>query len=1001
MLEYRLKNVGAQYNAPLRFYGLFLLLFLPWSLRVDAKIEIVHPPCRVDTSVVLLWCAGDTIHMAGQIFYSPGSFVVSMQGSLGCDSVVHLWLQSNPDTPRISQHPSSLYIRYGDTGVFNASTSVGTNCSWQRRMGVGVWMDVQADSFHSNPLLPNLQVVAQGGDSTPHYRYNCLGCLVAASSNPAELMVYPPQSPISVHLSNVESCLGVNTQIAVRVNHWQSVGRIALDLFLPSSSLQLVQWSTRIPGLSLATQGDTVKIRKTTTIPAIPASGDTMLVLVVRPLIPGAIPLTWLIPDSGRFGLQFVDPNTSWVHRLSLLNGQIFVPSQAAQVLQEPGNGSVQAGDSVSFVAVCANTTSYRWQIRTGTTWRNLVDLGVYSGTQTAVLRLNTTPDSLNNARFRLIAFGTCGLHDTSRIVDLRVAPRAPAIRLTMPHVVACTSGQYAVSIHVDSFNHVAAFTLRFMFNQDSIQYASSDYLHPLLVAGGQMILQPGAITLNWFGPQPLQLGSAELLRLRFQVFGSSSLEWDTTAQGTSVWSPYQQHLQKNTESGSIVLGPLPATLGPIPCLFVGDAPVTLSAWPLGGTFSGVGVQGQLLYVDSSPGPKTIQYQANYQGCLYVGQSTYEVFPAPALSWTSIREVCSGTPVSLTARMGPDVIWSTGDTSATISLYPTTDTMLWVQYQSAAGCVHTDSVRIRVRTGPNARVDDTLYYYNNNSGPIQLRASGGVTYRWHPAAGLSDSLAAAPLATPDTTTVYTVIVSDTMGCSRSLRVVVVRPRINPSSNGVICRGDSIRLSAPVLYSHQPYSGFQAQLTAPSLIYLWQPAAGLDNPNSSGPMASPGNTTLYQVRVIVAQSCTLVAHRGVFVRPAPRLEIGWDSISTSVGNSVQLMTHVWDTTSPVLYHWSPGTGLSDSTQPRPWASPLSTTTYTLKVRSGNGCIASDTIVVVVTSAGQGRVLQGQLIYDNDDQTPIREGTVTLEPMIPPQPTPRTNQARFKRKLKNCS
>ncbi len=114
-----------------------------------------------------------------------------------------------------------------------------------------------------------------------------------------------------------------------------------------------------------------------------------------------------------------------------------------------------------------------------------------------------------------------------------------------------------------------------------------------------------------------------------------------------------------------------------------------------------------------------------------------------------------------------------------------------------------------------------------------------------------------------------------------------------------------------------------------------------------------------------------------------------------------MTHVWDTTSPVLYHWSPGTGLSDSTQPRPWASPLSTTTYTLKVRSGNGCIASDTIVVVVTSAGQGRVLQGQLIYDNDDQTPIREGTVTLEPMIPPQPTPRTNQTRFKRKFKNCS
>jgi len=967
--------IEAHNRAPLLIYTLILFFSFAWPKSGHSKCDVLGPPCRLDTMIQFTWCPGDTITSGGVSYYAAGTYTQFFQSTTGCDSVVSIIVQTGPDTPFISIQPQNQYVGLGDTATFYSAASLGIDCRWQKSLGTGIWLDVQPDSMHGNPFSTSLQVRAWGSDSTASYRYNCHGCLSEVASHPAELRVYPQQPPIWLQLPQIESCVGVNTVIAVRVNNWQNVGRIDLNLIVPSSTLQLLQWSARISGMTISVQGDTVKIKKSNTAPSVIMSGDTLLLLVVRPLLTGALPLTWVIPEIGIAGLQFVDPNRSLVHRLVQVNGQISVPNYAAQVIQQPVSASVQSGDSVSFAALCANALSYRWQMRTGSIWRNLVETSAYTGTQTALLRLTAAPDSLNNASFRLIAYGACGRNDSSQVVRLWVESVLSPIRLTLPQVQACTTGQYIVSLNADSFRQISALSLRVTFNPDSIQFVSTDFIHPALAAGNQILQQVGAISLNWFGAQPLQLGSAELLRLRFQVSGSSLLEWDTTVQGTNAWSPYQQRLRIHTEGGSIVLGPLPVQLNPIPCLFVGDSPIALSAWPPGGTFSGVGVLGQILNVDSLPGIKTVQYQATYQGCTYFSQIAYEVFPAPAMLWLNNRDVCSGTLVTLTARRDSGNHWSTGDSSASIILNPGSDTLVWVEYSSTSGCRRVDSVRIRLRAGPNASVDDTIYYYN--SVPVQLRASGGVSYRWHPAAGLSDSLSATPLATPDTTTSYTVVVTDSLGCSRSLRVVVARPRINPAPSQVICRGDSMRLSAPLLFSHQPNSGFAPSFAFPLPTYLWQPTSGLDDPTSANPMASPRHTTAYQVRVVVAQNCTLTAQRGVIVLNPPQLEIGYDSIQTSIGHPVRLLPHIWDTLSPLLYHWTPGTGLSDSTHPHPLANPLSTTTYTLSVQTATGCRSTDSVVVVVSQVNQGAVLQGQLIYDNPGQTPIREGIITLE------------------------
>src|SRR5690606_34309307 len=51
---------------------------------------------------------------------------------------------------------------------------------------------------------------------------------------------------------------------------------------------------------------------------------------------------------------------------------------------------------------------------------------------------------------------------------------------------------------------------------------------------------------------------------------------------------------------------------------------------------------------------------------------------------------------------------------------------------------------------------------------------------------------------------------------------------------------------------------------------------------------------------------------------------------------------------ITYSWSPTTNLSCTTCPNPVATPASTTTYTLTITDGLGCIATDDITVNIAN-----------------------------------------------------
>ena len=127
----------------------------------------------------------------------------------------------------------------------------------------------------------------------------------------------------------------------------------------------------------------------------------------------------------------------------------------------------------------------------------------------------------------------------------------------------------------------------------------------------------------------------------------------------------------------------------------------------------------------------------------------------------------------------------------------------------------------------------------------KLFASGSDIYKWSPAAGLNSASLANPVATPNATTTYQVIISDKYQCFEDtgyVKIVVYPiPKINIEQDEyTLLVGNSVLLKTT----------YSADITN----YKWTPYVGLSCINCPQPTASPRNTIDYFVRVLNDGGC---------------------------------------------------------------------------------------------------------------------------------------------------
>jgi gliding motility-associated-like protein len=241
------------------------------------------------------------------------------------------------------------------------------------------------------------------------------------------------------------------------------------------------------------------------------------------------------------------------------------------------------------------------------------------------------------------------------------------------------------------------------------------------------------------------------------------------------------------------------------------------------------------------------------------------------------------------------------------------------------GCRDTATRKIYINPTPLVKATDDVTLCKGQV--VQLNVSGASTYSWTPSTTLSCATCTNPIATPVTTTVYTVTGTNLLGCYArdTVRVNIAQPfKMKISTNDTICAGERIQLFA---------SGAE--------MYKWAPSTTLDNSTIPDPVAAPLATTVYRVVGADSANCfTDTAYTRITVGKNPTVDLGADKV-VAAGTFVELKSVV--TNGPIVnWEWKAGPDITCINCPLPTAQIKRDITYTVKVTNTFECIASDTI-----------------------------------------------------------
>lgn len=335
-------------------------------------------------------------------------------------------------------------------------------------------------------------------------------------------------------------------------------------------------------------------------------------------------------------------------------------------------------------------------------------------------------------------------------------------------------------------------------------------------------------------------------------------------------------------------------------------------------------------------------FQYNVVNCM-VPQATFE---AP-------KAVCVGSNLTLKQNTpgaksvewylgepGAEKLVSKGD-SVKLTFSSAGKNRITLYYEKGTACQSTfsvivDAVAIDVVTLPIAGQNSIVCRGSDFVVNIQNKdLTWPLTYNWQTngklVSGQGSSLATFKMDEP---TLITLNLSNALGCKSTLLFPVA---IHSSIQSNINTGVQVCRDVPTVTNANVNK---------ALSYSWFPQNGLNNPNIGNPVITLNNSQIYSVKITDPETkCDTSISFSAIVKPFGA-ETGIDSLSTVCYNVGKQINPKFNNT--LIYSWSPGTGLSETSKGNPTVTLKESMSYRVKIQNpASGCDTTISVRVEVS------------------------------------------------------
>ncbi|MFT6802722.1 MAG: hypothetical protein ACJA2N_001912 [Salibacteraceae bacterium] len=238
--------------------------------------------------------------------------------------------------------------------------------------------------------------------------------------------------------------------------------------------------------------------------------------------------------------------------------------------------------------------------------------------------------------------------------------------------------------------------------------------------------------------------------------------------------------------------------------------------------------------------------------------------------------------------------------------------------------------------------------------PAGSCGNGNLSYSWTPTNNLSNPNISNPEASPTSTTIYTLVVTDSKGyqATDQVTIFISGAGLDAGEDRTICSGDTTIIGEPD--------------SNPNWSYLWTPSIGLSDNEIPQPKAYPDVTSTYKLEITDNYGCIIEDWVTVNVNESPSVQIATFKNGNPLyvnlvcqQDNIEMLAQIlnYQNAWGYEYSWKPDGVSTDLSDESIQIIAKETTLYIVTVNDKNSCSAKDSVnlLVFTADAGPNRVI----------------------------------------------